>query len=97
MTRGSNAKVLGVCILSILAISWTAADIRSFTSLATAPLRPYGWHEIAYVAVKIKKPDISKLHNDVDILNYLSRATSDHPGLIYSPASLHLYFKGISG
>lgn len=43
-----------------------------------------------YVAVKIKESDLSKFHNEVDVLNHLSRATSDHPGL-------NLFFKGTSG
>lgn len=40
----------GVCILSILVIHWTAVDTKSFTSLATALLRPYGWLEISVFA-----------------------------------------------
>ena len=40
----------GVCILSILVIHWTAADTRSFTSLAKPLLRPCGSPEIAVFA-----------------------------------------------
>lgn len=41
-----------------------------------------------YVAVKIKEFDISNILNEVSILNHLSGAPSDHPGRIYSAASL---------
>ena len=52
-----------------------------------------------YVAVKIKESDISnsKLQNELDILKHLSRATSDHPGRIYSAASLLLRYFWIDG
>ena len=52
-----------------------------------------------YVDVKIKESDISnsKLQNELDILKHLSRATSDHPGRIYSAASLLLRYFWIDG
>ena len=43
-----------------------------------------------YVALKIKEAGISKFHNELDILNHISRFKSDHPGRIYSAASLLL-------
>ncbi len=53
-----------------------------------------------YVSVKIKESEFSKLDNEVDILNHLSRDTSDHPGRIYSAASLlqrHFWIEGPNG
>ena len=53
-----------------------------------------------YVAVKIKESDLSNPYNEVYILNHLSRATSDHPGRIYSAASLlqrHFWIDGPNG
>lgn len=50
--------------------------------------------------MKIKESNFSKLHNEVDILNHLSSATSDHPGRIYSAASLlqrHFWIEGPNG
>lgn len=43
-----------------------------------------------YVAVKIKESDLSNLPNELKILEHLSKAKSDHPGRIYSSASLLL-------
>ena len=53
-----------------------------------------------YVAVKIKKSDLSNPLNEVSILNHLSGAPSDHPGRIYSAASLlerHFWIDGPNG
>lgn len=50
--------------------------------------------------MKIKESDLSNLLNEVSILNHLSRATSDHPGRIYSAASLlqrHFWIDGPTG
>ena len=53
-----------------------------------------------YVTVKIKESDLSKFHNDVYIFKSLSRTTSNHPGWIYSTASLfqrHFWIDGPNG
>lgn len=53
-----------------------------------------------YIVVKIKESNLSNLHNKADILNHLSRTTSDHPGRIYSAASLnqrHFWIDGSNG
>ena len=53
-----------------------------------------------YVAVKIKESDLSNLHNELDILKHLFKAKTDHPGRIYSAASLllrHLWIDGPNG
>ena len=47
-------------------------------------------HLQKYVALKIKEAGISKFHNELDILKHISKLKSDHPGRIYSPASLLL-------
>ena len=50
--------------------------------------------------MKIKESDLSNLHNEADILSHLSGATSDHPGRIYSAASLlqrHFWIDGPNG
>ena len=43
-----------------------------------------------YVAVKIKESGLSNLYNELNILKHLSEVESDHPGRIYSSASLLL-------
>lgn len=53
-----------------------------------------------YVAVKIKESGLSKSHNELDILNHLLKAKSDHPSWSYSAASLllrHLWIGGPNG
>ena len=97
--KTSIATVLGVCILSILVIYWTAEDTESFLGQgATSTVwlaRDLSFHK--YVAVKIKESDLSNLLNEVSILNHLSGASSDHPGRIYSAASLlqrHFWIDG---
>lgn len=43
-----------------------------------------------YVALKIKEAGISEFHNELDTLKHFSKFKSDHPGRIYSAASLLL-------
>ena len=53
-----------------------------------------------YIALKIKEAGISKSHNELEILNHISKYKSDHPGRIYSAASLllrHFWIDGPNG
>lgn len=50
-----------------------------------------------YVALKIKEASISTFHNELDVLQYISKIKSDHPGRIYSAASLLLSYFWIDG
>lgn len=50
-----------------------------------------------YVALKIKKASISTFHNELDVLQYISKIKSDHPGRIYSAISLLLRYFWING
>ena len=53
-----------------------------------------------YVALKIKVAGISKFHNELDTLKHISKSKSNHPGRIYSAASLllrHFWIAGPNG